>query len=478
MALPSNAQFSTKPTSVKIDRRSHVLPTLNKREYTSNTAYGETMIWYLPSLANTVMDGSTGYLRFTVNILNNTGEAVTYRLDQGGWSLFSSVRAYGAGGSLIEEITDYGLLYNALVDCSVDQSSKMGLSTAWGTEDTLSTLRSTQPAGALPNSGNAGVEYTALAISSNNRTGYSFGAIADGGSVSATFCIPILSALFALSEKVWPAYAFQDDTRFEIQLQTVAQALFCSANPAANNGTTLTVSNPEIVVDYLHMTPESMAQIQSFYANSDLVLHATSYRSYQSTLAQASTGNIQTILPAKLVSVKALYQTFRPQAHTTAYNAYSLSSRVCPFSSSTDRFSVNCGGESVPQHGIQTYIANNFDMFFMELQKSFHALNIMAIDGSLTRTMYNVNAQAFGAKPAPSDTTESYQNGFLLGVNMDSVIRSSELVLSGRDVSKITTYLEYRLSAPGPAYALTVNTFLYHDILFIVGQDGSCTARF
>lgn len=476
-AIPSNAQYSLKPNAVKIERRQTSIPSLNKRSYSMGTSSGETIIFYLPALANSVVDMQNAYLRFDLNIFNaNAGADRTITLDHGAWCVFQSLRIYGPGGSLIEEIDEMNVLYNALIDIMSEQGSKLSHSTAWGTEEEYE-LAVTDLRADSANSTKAALDaQLRTTLINQNRKGRSIFCLRNSDT-RVSFSIPILSCLTML-DKFLPTFALQDDIRLEFQLGSVVTS-FVSASVA---DLTITVENPEMVCDYLFMDPATLAQVQSFYAGRDLVLHTTSYHAYSSTIPQGASGNIQQIIPSKLVSAKYLLGVFRPSIHTQNQAAYSLSSRVCPFYSVNDKFSLNIGGINVPNHGIQTYAANSLDMFFTELQKALHALGVDAHNGSLTRSYYNVNTAAFGDAPAPADGASSYRNGFILGVNLDAVIKASDIVMSGTDLSRVTTYAQYRIGAGSNAAlgaaGIATTFFINHDQLLVVGQDGSMSTRF
>lgn len=486
-AIPSAAQYNLKPNAVKIERRQQSIPSATKRTFAMGQSSGETILFYLPALANTVADTQNAYLRFTIEIQNLNVAARTANLDNLASCVFQSLRIYGPGGALVEEIENLNVLYNALIDAQCHQSEKISQSAAWGTERTASIAQATFAGDAANTTAaelNAQIRTTNTSL---NRSGIQLAVPAriGAGNPSTTkwsFSIPIISCLFALSEKFLPTYALSDDIRIEFQLGSIPQCFRWSHDPAAD--ISVFIDSPEIVCDYLFLQPETMSAIQNFYQGRDLVLHTSSYHTYQTTLPANSTGLISQLLPSKVVSAKMLLSCFRPSAHVTSPTAYSLSSRVNPMWSRNDRFQLNVGGVLIPQHGLQIYNDYNAEMFFSELQKAFHAWGVMASDGNLTTDYYNVSTGAFGAAyPAPADGANSYRNGFLLGINLDSVVKNSDQVMSGLDLSRVTTYKNYRINtamdAAMGAAGIVVHDFILHDQLLVIETaTGGMTARF
>ena len=125
VALTQNVNYQLKPTSVRAKRKTIVLPSSNKTTFTP----GNTCVWYLPSLANQVVDGQSAYLRFSATITGNGF------VDNTAHSFVDRTVTYGAGGSLIDDIQNYGVLANTVTDLQLAQSDKIGLSGLLGTEE-------------------------------------------------------------------------------------------------------------------------------------------------------------------------------------------------------------------------------------------------------------------------------------------------------------------------------------------------------
>lgn len=473
IAITNQVSYNLKPTSVKATRKTITVLASNKTDFSP----GDTTTFFLPSLRNHVMDGQSGYLRFTVNAA--TANSYT---DNTAHCFIDRLMTYGAGGQLIDDIAEYGVLANLMTDLQLSQSEKIGLSGLLGTEDdygsTTATTALTWHAAttaqtwAALSGANPGDAFTTLdatttpTLTNSNRKGRSLTAAS-----SYTFCISLLHPWFAMSEKYIPVFAMSsDDTRLELTWQTAIKALVGAGTQ------TYTVSNPEIIVDYIEFDSSVMPLIQQTYAGRDLIFPSQSYHHYASTIS-ATAGSKQAIIPAKQSSCRAFFFAFRP-AETQTSAAYTLSSRANPFWAAGDYFNLNVGGAKIPAHPITTRVSGEFSEWYASTQCALHAMNALEMDGSINRTYYNV----WEVQNARQVTAASYRNAFALGVNLDSLRGQSTTSNSGVSLSNLTCYWEgYNGTAPknsgDAAETVTVDAYLLHDVLYVVDANGMVSVR-
>jgi len=494
VAITNGVNYSLKPTSVRASRKQLVIPSSNKTDFSPE----DTCVFYLPSLRNNVMDGQSGYLRFTVQVAT-----AACNLDVSAHSLIERIMTYGAGGQLISDIQNYSVLGNMLLDLQLSQSEKLGLSPLLGTEDVYGTTTSAIPAasllvtnrdatgtlinvgaidgsvqatvGRLANAG-AGAAADVAVTSTINDANRSGRTLAIG---SYTFCIPLLHPLFTLSEKMFPCFAMADDTRLEITWSSVVKAVYSAGAPV------LTIKNPEIIVDYIEFDSAVFPMIAQTYAGRELIVPAQDYR-YYSSILPASAGNVSQIIPSKQMSARAFFFAFRP-AETQIQGAYAVGSRVNPFWAASDNFRLNIGGVSYPQKPITTRVSGDFSEWYASTQTALHAFNSLHMDGGVSRAYYQKYPQYAGAGPPVdyrADTgVNSFRNAFSLGINLDTLRGQSETQNSGLNLANVTTYYEGTLAnAPKNSanadQTISVDTYVLHDVMFIVDQQGNVSLRF
>lgn len=475
VALTNNVSYTMKPTSVKCSRKQLVIPSSNKTTFDD----GETCVWYLPSLRNHVMDGQSGYLRFTVK------PTTTGRVDNTAHSFIDRIQTYGAGGALVSDIQNYGVLANMMVDLQLSQSEKIGLSGLIGAEDDYGTTATaltytgveaknafaTLPA-AQTAAGDAFATLTATStITNSNRKGQ-----AVTTATEYTFCIPLLHPFFTLSEKYIPVFAMGDDTRIELTWASFTKALVTC--------TDYTISNPEIVVDYIEFDNSVFPLIQQTYSGRDLVIPAQDYHYYSSSIASGTKANFSQIIPAKQQSARAFFFAFRP-AESQVVAGYCTSSRVNPFWTAGDNFSLSIGGLKVPQHPITTKVTGEFSSWMASTQGALHAFNALEMNGSINRSYYQVASTLTGSTYSQASIANSYRNGFCLGLNLDSLRGQSETQNSGVSLANVTTYYEGYMAVaprtepnPGAEQNISVDTYLLHDVLFIIDSAGNVSVKF
>lgn len=451
-AVNREIQFSLKPSTVRCKRY-----TKNIYSLAQNTNYSpsDTIIFNIPvGLANTVMDGKTAYLKFTWNVsfeanggnLNVGAQAVA--LDYSANCFFNQLTTYGNSGQMLEQIARYNVLANTLYDQTYSQSQLKGLSALVGTRDGDTTDATNR----------YGVSISNATTTDGNTTTKSF-----------TFCVPIFSGLFQLSEKYIPLYAMSGDSiRLELLLDTQVNALRIPT--VANSTVSYTIGSPELIVDFVEIDSSAMGAIESLYAGRDIVLHSSSYRTYEATIANGTSGQYQLILPSKLMSVKSLTSVHRTSA-VQAQAGYTLSTFSNIFYGGNSTWNISLSGRRLPSKPITVRVDGDVSQFFAELEKSNHALGFTDMNGCLTFSGYASNTNlGVGATPNAS--------AFIVGLNLSSIQNSEDSILSGVDLSKETAYLEYNIATDLTDNVL-VNSFAYHDILLnISSQTGLMTAVF
>jgi hypothetical protein len=172
------------------------------------------------------------------------------------------------------------------------------------------------------------------------------------------------------------------------------------------------------------------------------------------------------------MSAKNALITFRSLGVTGVQEGFTLSSRTNPFTGLGSSFNLNIGGQRFPQKPIQTNRAGDITEYFSELLKSFHALGAVDFATSLPRACYT-SSETILVTNAPST------RGFVIGLNLDTLVRQTDLLMSGLDMSKVTSYMEANITTPIPALnQQTIDTFIHHDMYLVVDVAGNLVSKF
>lgn len=467
-AIVKEAQYTLKPESVKVKRYTRVIPSLGNNP-SSGYAFGDTVIFYLPcGLANQVMDGSTATLRFTATQrLTATDTCNTNTtwcgFDYTAASLIRRIDIYGSGGSLISSVDRYNCLLNNLYDLSHSGSEMCGLSPLLGNNQTLY--------GNVLNNGGTTTVVT-NEISRRSFTLANTSLLTSGTSTTSlqTFSIPLISPITSGIDKYLPIYALNDDIRIEIILDTQINS-YHATTASSSFSSSYAMLNPSLIVDYLEIDEMAINQMKSIYAGRDLVLHAEDWHTYETTVASSTTGQWNTILPCKVMSAKMALFNWRRLGTTGATQAgFALSSRTNPFTGAGSTFNLNIGGNRVPQRPITVNVASGITEFFTELKKAQHALNHVEFTGNMSTLGYT-SSETVAVGDFPN------QRAFVAGINLDTLRGQSDVLLSGTDLSKVTTYIEanYVTNIVGDQ---TLNTFVKHDTLLVIDPNGTLVSKF
>ena len=128
-------------------------------------------------------------------------------------------------------------------------------------------------------------------------------------------------------------------------------------------------------------------------------------------------------------------------------------------------------GQNYPQRTLDP--SNKPADCFMELQKSFGALNVASFNGCINKNSYYTSSTAFAYMAAytgvnttaPSTVTIfTDPNQFYLGIDTEVVARKANL-LSGINVNSSPMFFRAQIGAALSANQHTLNFFAYYDLV-------------
>ena len=241
-----------------------------------------------------------------------------------------------------------------------------------------------------------------------------------------------------------------------------------------------------------------------------LILGSTSRYRYTSNLPASTVGTFSTLVPARMASVKSLLVCPRNSVTVALTNGYSLSSRVNPQIAS---YWFRVGSILAPARFVTLWNQNttgNFSEGFAEIQKMYHSLQNPDYAGSIPYSNFNVidgsndfsiggggNAGTVAAGVvAQSTDVSSYQNGFMIGQELETFAQKSSVLLSGMNTLASNVFFECNVgiasavnnlggkgtanqygAVAGPTNQYVLDFFANFDIIFVI-ENGVMTARF
>ncbi len=245
-SLTSDMALGLKPSAPKSRSYRMNIPAMNKQTF---TALDQIVIEIPSGRRNNWLDQSQSYLKFSVQCTSTAaapaGGAGIY-LDNSAYSFFQRLDIYNSS-NLCETINEYGQLCNFLIDTSLAQSDKAGLSPMIGT-NALNTFLNNPAAYAQ-----YGV--TTPVQVAGDRSGMSLASTTSlSTAIPYTFCVPLLSGVVGVNaSKMLPVGALSSPIRMEFFLTANDDAIYYGTAGAGAQWTSLVLSSVLLLLSFMIM---------------------------------------------------------------------------------------------------------------------------------------------------------------------------------------------------------------------------------
>jgi len=426
-------------------------------------APGTQMNFSIPcNRKNTYLDGQNSYLRITVK--NN--DASQMLLDNTGASLINMI-TINQSGNLIDQVPNYGLLFNYISDFTYDLGAHIGFLSAYlGTSATMTSTGdiTLSIAGNTVTNKNVGDKIGSL-------TAESFSAVRAGLTIQAsgqsTICLPLLCAVFLNSDKMIPLGKLKSDIEFIVTLETLTRSIVSTSSPP----TAWSIISAELVLEIIELSDTSQMIVDSVSPPEyPIYIHSNEWRYFSNTLPNGSVGNFTSLVSARYNSLKTLVCLPQPTADTTAQNAYSLSSRVNP---NIMNYSWRVGQIVVPSKNVTLRNDNTtggFSEGFIEVMKTFHGYNNNLCRPLIGGAEYNIWDQAASIPlniAQKAVNTGSYLNGFAIAQELEVYSTRSDVILQGVNTIAQNCFFDCNIDTAVTANYL-LNFFANFDVILAI----------
>ena len=423
MSVSDALVYAPKPSAVSGSKYRQNLPSYNKSTFNP----GETVMLNIPcGRRGQFLNQRQSYLKFKVTntgtVLNANATPATvnekWAPDYTASSFISRLELFH-GSNLLEQIHDYGLLYQLWMDMVADDSA-------------------TQYTGTV-------VE--GIAVSANPRVGADI-----DGQVSRVFCVPILSGLVGvLQSKFLPTGDMVGgDLRLELTLANAADAVTSTVATASK----WTVSDVELMLEYVELNSEAARMISAQNSGGYMISFDT-FANFASTVEGGAT-NMNVLIPARYSSLKTLFTVLRKQSNMGLLAAKTLTDRVNPFGNAGQWY-YSIGGKNVPTTPVKT----NSEAF-AEMQKALHSLGAVSATSLINYTSW----------------TASDAGTYIIAADLETLAHKSKLTESGVNTLTTNTHLIGQFGAALAATSpLHVATFAHYDAILII-QNGVASVQF
>ena len=388
------------------------------------------------------LDPNTTYVRFKATFTHAGVAGTDYSCLLGsGYSYFNKQEVYGNNSVLLESINEVGVLASMMFNCQLNDGDKRGLSPTLGFSPVQTAYYASSTAGHLI-----------------NKTAQAAGVL-DG--LVFDYAIPLIGILGSGTDKMWPLGAIYG-LRFELTMDSFANFTKQFGGTVALTGCTIT--DVEFVANVIELSPESQALIET--ANPQKIhIRSQSYRQASNFLNPSqSTGTNDLIVGIRLSSLKSIYMACWPS------NALELKyAGVNPNLDQGTCFVI--AGQKYPQRTMNP--SGKPADCFMELQKSFGALNCNVFNGCMEKVGYYTGSVSYQQMPAYASAVVTTASGttiftapnqFYLGVDVEVVARKANL-LSGINVNSTPMFFRAQIGAALSAQQHTLNFFGYYDLI-------------
>lgn len=274
---------------------------------------------------------------------------------------------------------------------------------------------------------------------------------------SATFCLPLMSSVIGqMNSKYLPLF-MTGDIQLEIELHP--RPCFTAIGDVAQP-VIYTISNVELHTQLVEFESAVGNTLRAIGAVKGLFIHSTSWKHYPSNLALASSNNL--LINDRLRSVKSLLMSFRPSVTTNATRPVS-----CRSSIGMTGYQVKIGSQLYPPQAIagnSTAVTKDTSEFFSETLKAVGCLGNSHNAGVIEKGSYCLeyaNDNHFGETGVPARA--------VYGLDFDAftkqAIESGVNTINDNPINVMLTHVQ-------PIAPMNSDVYLLHDQILIIDELG------
>lgn len=482
MALTSDMNLGLKPSAPKSRSYRLSIPPINATTFQP----GSQVIIELPTgRKGTWLDQSQTYLKFSVQcattaatVQSNLGSSGVF-IDNTAYSFIQRCDIYNSS-NLLETINEYGQLGNLLIDTSLTQSDKAGLSAMIGSNPfttSLVNITALSTNYGFPSLQIAG-DRSGLNIATNTTL---------ASSIPYTFSLPLLSGVIGVNaSKMLPLGKLSSPIRAEFYLAQNDDAIYYGT---AGAGAVWQLVNVELCACYVEIIDDEYNNIDN---NENHYISTTTYRQASTSIPYSTAGEFTTLLPFRAASITALYARFRPYVNVVqGVNASAAYRKGTSINPNLGSYYFRVGSSIYPNKPVylMSSTTGTGSEGYAELLKSFHALSSSIGNSAITYPMYNVAATSTFGWAAPSTrSSQALSNqsnqAFTIGLECQSFSNRNDTILSGISTLNSQIYftgLVYTGLVAGDAtlqYNYTADFFSQMDMILVIDENGVMSAKF
>lgn len=423
-ALVNNVNYTPKMPSVK--SRNLTVSVLPTNGSTFNASNQQIHLDIPTGQFGQYLNQGQSYLKFTIT--NNDGATLT--LDRDASALFSRLTVTHAS-TVLEDITEYNVLYRMMNDCQVSAIEQISVGS-----NTV-----------LHNEGTVG----------DNTTTYPASDITAGA--SATVCLPLLSGIVgAQCPKYLPLGAMGQGGNLRVTL--TLDTLNNVGMTGDGGDIQLQLSDIELVCSIVEIDSAGQSMVEASSAGL-YAISSTGYRNYTANAGGNNETQVSLLVPAKASSMKSLFVCQRPQAHLNVATEFGIGVRD---RADLTEFHVSVGGVRYPAGKPVKAVGGNA---FQELMKCFNGISNINQRCDFGRTRYELTTST------ANDNAIATKGAFVAGIELESY--GNDGVESGLNTLGANMFFEGTYDTI--TEAISYSFFSMYDTLITV-ENGIMAVKF
>jgi hypothetical protein len=441
--IPSNLVYSGKIESSPARRyRTNIQPQNGTGPYTG----GNTIIFNIPTQANTFLIPSESYLKFSLGTTVVTTAVADAGFDSHGvHAVIQRLRVYH-GSSLLQDIDNYSELakilfdYQAALDTTQGRLSiTSGTSALYGGAD-VNTIKPV----------NKGRTFGTVNVGANTTLGdYGINLVSLVGSLAGGKYVPL-------------HFAQSAPLRVEIVLSNNAQSI----GAFGANASTITLTNVEYIAEFLQLSSGAIDAIAQ-RAGGSLQMVVPDWRNYVFSAAVAANTTVSMPIAAKFSSLKSIVVAPR-ESNRVGAATYYPNAHV---KNGLAQWTMRIGSEVLPSTA-----PNSDPEFFSEAAKCFGSLADMNYQPSIDFDAFRQPNAIAVTSANLAGTTDS--GAFLIGLDCETYQNvDKSAIFAGMDTTTSDIFLNMLYASSG----VTSTTMLYNAFAcfdnVIVFENGAAYSR-
>jgi len=414
----------------------------------------QQIIFDLPcgSSPSTFLDNRFTTLNFTatyaVGAVASAGVITSAYLRSNANSFFDRMYITSQNGQILEDITEYGLVNDLLINFQMNNSVRDGTAMQFGFDD--STANTSQ--------GHAISTFNGRVAAASNTCTFSYS-------------VPILSGLIgALSDKM---LNLGRTSKLQLIFQTSsvfpATIINDTATSLAASSIKVTLTNFSITCEYIDIGGSALKMLDQTLVNNQAYIHGVSYRVTSNTIPAGTSGNLSLLAGIRNSSVKSLFVKYVDNLVNELDS--SVNSKYDGKNPNINSWALNIGGMRYPSNPLNPLLLPS--QSFSEIEKAIGSFNNAQFQSCITRARYCKLAKGGSASGFTSTSQDAnytlassatIQSQFFMGYCLEVCAKRG--LLSGLNCSSAPVFVENNI-ATAVSNAQLVYVMAMIDCIFI-----------